>query len=183
MKHVIRSLFYLFLVSFTFDRIRLFSQYLVQFRKEYNSDVYAYNEICRNIIKINDMGRNADFCKNIDIRVSQGPYVRAFEKLYSESTGCGEKNCIDKIIGPLMNNSNFLIFFTLVCVFLYVISKFVPFFTYFFRSDQEKNVRLVNYSYSTPPVVGLSQNYPRLIIQDSRNSPEFIPALHKLKNI
>lgn len=144
MKHVVKALFYLLLLLFTLNRIQIFHKYLIQYRREYLSDVYAYNEICRNIVKISDMGSNADFCKNIDIRISQGPYIRAFERLYVDSTHYD----IGNLIGPIINNSNFLIFFSLLCIFLYVISKFVPFFGYFFKTEDQNSYKLVNYSYN-----------------------------------
>lgn len=180
MKHLVKALFYIILVLFTFNRLQLYYRYLLTFRREYYSDIYAYNEICRNIVKLNDMGRNANFCNNIDIRIAQGPYIRAFEKLYSESTGCGDINCFETVVGPIINNSNFLIFFTLVCVFLYVISKFVPFFTYFFKSENNnRSVQLLNYNFDNindqyRPFV-YSQGNRRFVIENSRSG--FIPAL------
>lgn len=157
---------YFSIALFTYNRFQLLNQYLIEYTKEYNADVFAYNEICRNLIKINELGKNANFCKNIDVRIANGPISRSISKVFTESLNFD-------VFSPLINNSNFLIFFSLLCVFLYIIAKFVPLFSYFFR-EKEQDYKLINYQYDWNAL----NKVPKFIVS---TDTDFVPALQKIK--
>ena len=117
-KSIFKYIFYSYIFSLTIMQLFAFIEYKNEHSKQYDSNLYFVNTVCRKDDTRIGIGHNAVHCDRAESSLELSPYLSAFKAVISETGPCGTTPCIELIkdLSYEFNGIFYQIFITLLFI-------------------------------------------------------------------